>query len=363
MAVSMEAGFEGAATRARSADIVESKPKKILAHAARLSGRGNFELSREQRRLMKGVGRLTVQEYVRYGLYNLHKYAAEDQARFLGREVGEMIRDVSCDVTWTASVEDTWLFRRILRGSGIAVPRTIAVAGPTDRAWPGVRHLDSADALRAFFLDEVEVAVTITANTGRDVRHAEGADKDGLYLRETGMLRYEDMLREGPWLIDPVIRPHPFFDQYTFERSIVQLTVVQTRAGTAVPYAVLVLPEEGEVPEVLCALEAQTGRILTARSFDGIGFDDHQSHPGTGADFAAQVVPHWDEVLEMAASASAVFAPLRMQTMEVLVSRQGPVLMHVRPGPDVEMVQAATGEGFLTDGIRTAVGSYGLTLR
>ena len=63
----------------------KAKPKGLdyLRHAAKVSRRRPHELVREFARLHLGRGKLTLPEYVQYGVYDVGRLSPEDQERFV----------------------------------------------------------------------------------------------------------------------------------------------------------------------------------------------------------------------------------------------------------------------------------------
>nr|MCU0912367.1 hypothetical protein [Paracoccaceae bacterium] len=96
------------------------RPSELLTFAARRSGRGVVDIAREAWRLRRGPGRLRLNEYVQFGLYDSVRFSADEKARFLSNLEHWTITQRCCDMTWQATTEDKWLANHILaRESGV----------------------------------------------------------------------------------------------------------------------------------------------------------------------------------------------------------------------------------------------------
>ena len=100
-------------------DWAKSKPgnSQYLINAAKKSGRSPIDLTREFIRLHFGRGKLTLPEYVQYGVYDTDRHSAEDQARFITNNLHWPITHSCCDMTCQGSTEDKWLCSQILSRS------------------------------------------------------------------------------------------------------------------------------------------------------------------------------------------------------------------------------------------------------
>ncbi|MEY4981973.1 MAG: hypothetical protein RIR62_239, partial [Pseudomonadota bacterium] len=58
-------------------------------------------------------------------------------------------------------------------------------------------------------------------------------------------------------------------------------------------------------------------------------------------------VPFWQEAMTLAAKSVALFAPVRLQSVDVAITATGPTIIEVNTGGSFNMIQRATGRGFL----------------
>lgn len=352
-------------------------PAELLAFAARRSGRGVFDLAREAWALRRGPGKLRLAEYVQFGLYDHGRHPAEERERFLSNQLHWPITYRCCDMTWQAATEDKWLASRILEGSGVAVPETLAVIDRSLRAYPRTRKLDTPDALRDYLTGGAPFPIFGKVNrgiVGAGVFQMLGADATGVDLAGEGRMDYaafwDGFLGQTPYLLQPVVRNHPFFDAYVEAVATVRAVVLVTPETVEIPVAVVKLPARGNIADsfwrkgnLACGLDVETGRIVTAKTKTPLETIDHETHPETGAPLIGAVLPHWSEVLALARACAAVFAPLRYQSMDIAITAAGPVLIEINTGGGFDLPQLATGRGMLTPQIRSFFEACGWKFR
>jgi hypothetical protein len=350
-----------AARAGASSSLLES-----MRHAQRRSGRRPMELMGEFMRLNCGPGRLTWAEYVQYGVYDLGRYSPDEQARFITNTLHWPITRACCDMTWQATTEDKWLSGRILAGSAIETPATLAVIDRSDRSYPGTRKISTAAQLRAFMTSPGVLPLFGKENRGIcsfGAFLAVEADQDGVMLAGQGRLSWDafmdDFLGATPYLLQELQTNHPFFDRYASALATVRVCILVDDDTVRTPFAVLKLPSPANIADsfwrpgnLACGLDVVSGEVRTVRSRDPFGTTDHQSHPVTGATLLGEVVPMWDQVLDLARRCAPIFQPLRYQSMDIAVTGNGPVLIEINTGGGFDLPQLATGAGFLTDEVR-----------
>lgn len=353
----------------------KSKPTIVdyLRHARRKSGRRPLDIVRDFARLTRGCGRLTWPEYVQYGVYDRERHSPADQARFITNTLHWPITGVCCDMTWQATTEDKWLCSHILARSTIRVPETLAVIDRTERSYPDTTRIATAEQLRDFMTSPDVLPLFGKENRGICSFGAFlvlEADENAMFLKGEGWLRYDTCMDQfigaTPYLLQRLETNHGFFDRYTDSLATVRAYVLLGKDGSRIPFAILKLPSRDNVADsfwrpgnLACNLDLQSGKILTARSKDAFGTTDHSVHPGTGAPLLGETVPMWDRVLDLAYRCASIFHPVRYQSMDIAVIRDGPVLIEVNTGGGFDLPQLASGEGFLTDEVRDFFRSCG----
>lgn len=351
----------------RDKSVYERKKPPIgayLQHAARKSGRSPIALSLEWTKLHRGRGRLTLPEYVQYGVYG-SEYSPEDQGRFITNTLHWPITHLCCDMTWQGTTEDKWLCAHILGRSKVPVPQTLAVIDKTDRVYLNTRKISTPDELRDFALAQNGAPFFGKENRGIasfGAFLALEAERDRLHLKGEGWVDYASCMNEligaTPYLLQTLQRNHSFFDQYTDNLATVRLCILVTDAGVKIPFSVLKVPSRENVADsfwragnLACDVDPQTGKIRKARARDPLGTTDCTDHPQSGAPLVGQTVPFWDKVVGLAHACTPIFAPVRYQSMDIAVTPEGPVLIEINTGGGFDLPQLASGRGFLTEDV------------
>ena len=351
---------------------------EYLRHASRKSGRRPLALVSEHLKLLRGPGRMTLPEYVQYGIYDPEMDDAE-RRRFITNTLHWPITHQCCDMTWSATTEDTWLCARLLEGSGIPMPRTLAIIDRSARSYPGTRTIGTPAELRDFALAHVGSGAHVFGKENRGISGfgtflVREADNDRLHLEGEGWYSYEDCLAglvgDTVYILQPVERNHAFFSRYTDRLATVRVCLLLTRSGPKIPFTVLKVPGKGNTSDhawrkgnLACDVDPRTGVILRASTKDPFGTTEHTGHPDTGARLLGETVPRWDEVLDLARYCSQVFAPVRYQSMDVAITPDGPKLIEINTGGGFDLPQLASGRGFLTDEVRAFFRECGVKLR
>lgn len=334
-----------------------------LRYAQVKSGRGPMEMVREYFRLHRGRGKLTLQEYVQWGVFDTARYSADDQSQFLTNTLHWPITHACCDMTWQATTEDKWLCSHILARSDIRVPETLAVIDKTDRIYPGTHKISTAAQFRDFAMARDGAPFFGKENRGIcsfGVFLVQDPDAHSAGLKGHDPLPYDTFMDQfvgdTPYLLQRVETNHEFFAPYTDNLATVRVCILLDKSGVKIPFAVLKLPARNNLADsfwrpgnLACDLNTVSGEILGARSKDALGIMDHVTHPETGAQLIGAVVPLWDQVLELAHRCAPVFSPVRYQSMDIAITQDGPVLIEINTGGGFDLPQLASGRGFLTD--------------
>lgn len=337
-----------------------------LRHAQRKSGRRPMALMREYRRLHRGIGKLTLAEYVQYGVFDARRYDPEAQSKFLTNTLHWPITRVCCDMTWQATTEDKWLCSHILARSDIRVPETLAIIDKTDRSYPGTLKISTAAQLRDFLTSRQGVPFFGKENRGIcsfGAFLAQDFDQSAIRLKGHGPLTLDGFIDQfvgaTPYLLQRLETNHAFFERYTESLATVRVCILVERTGIKIPFAVLKLPARQNVADsfwrpgnLACSLDPQSGKILGARTKDALGTTDHSAHPETNAPLVGETVPLWDQVLDLAQRCAPIFSPVRYQSMDIAITQDGPVLIEINTGGGFDLPQLASGQGFLTDDVR-----------
>lgn len=332
-----------------------------LDFAASTSGRPLAEIAAEWQGLSTGPGRLTAEEYVKFGLNDSGRYTDAAKRAFLSDRLHWPIVWASCDPDWKGATEDKWLAARILDMAGVATPRIIAVTHGGQRHYPGTPVLRSEQEFRAFLAQRQGkpfFAKPLKGFASRGVFLCESWSAGAMRLTGHGERPIADMWREHfgsmDYVFQPVQRNHGFFVGICENLATVRIGAVVYDNGVRLAFTFLKMPGTGNLEDrfhrvgnMACALDPETGEILSIRSRGERIAMTHAAHPETGRPLIGLRLPYWPELLASVGVAARLFAPLRYQTMDIAITEKGPVVIEVNIGGGFAGPQMALGRGML----------------
>ncbi|MDE0421105.1 MAG: hypothetical protein OXK76_09525 [Gammaproteobacteria bacterium] len=323
-----------------------------------------MSIAREYIRLARGRGRITLPEYVQYGVYD-PSLSGDDKSRFISEALHWPIVRRCNDITWEAATEDKWLCAQILGYAGVRVPAMLAVIDTSDRAFPATRTVGTARELRDLFMSHCgeDTAVFCKPNGGVASFGAfivDAAEPEGLHVVGEGFMGYDVCLAEFVggecYVVQRILDNHPFLGRYSDRLATVRIYMLRTEGDVRFPFAALKVAAPGQIADnywrpggLACDVDPQTGVIRTARTKDTFGTTAHDVHPETGAALVGEVLPMWDRIVGLARECSSIFGPVRYASMDVAVLADGPAVVEVNTGGAFNIPQLATGRGFLID--------------
>lgn len=344
----------------------ERKPPltRYLQHAVANSGRSPFSIAREYIRLARGRGRLTLQEYVQYGVYD-PSLNDDERSRFLSERLHWPIVRRCNAIDWQAATEDKWLCAQLLERAGLPQPPILAMIDTTERAFPGTRTVRSEREFGEFVRDCCRDGTALfckpihgLASYGAFV--VDGTESDRLHVDGEGWIAHDTCFGEfiggHCYVVQPVQRNHASLARYTERLATVRVYLLRTDSGVKLPFAALKMAAPGHVADnywrpgnLACDVDPATGAIKSARTKDAFGTTGHHTHPDTGADLVGERIPGWDDLVALAHECSSIFTPVRYHSMDIAILADGPSIIEVNTGGAFNIPQLAGGRGFLTD--------------
>ncbi len=97
------------------------------------------------------------------------------------------------------------------------------------------------------------------------------------------------------------------------------------------------------------AIELPTGRIAGVVRGTGSTLQRDEVHPDTGRVAVGFEVPHWSQLCALACEAAVLIPGIRTQSWDIGLTDQGPILLEVNFGGDLNLAQLAEGRGVLDD--------------
>lgn len=344
----------------------------LLRAAQARSGRSPLSMVSEHWRLQRRPGRLTLQEYFTYNLYDDSRYDAAAKERFLSERIHWPITDLCSDITWRATTEDKWLSYRLLGQFGIATPETVAVIDRSQRAFAADRRIADATALRAF-LGSARFPIFAKPNLSLGSFGAfviEGYEDGRLRLDggrvATAEAVLDEMVGGTCYLLQTALRNHATIASYASAVATVRTMNLVLTDRVATPFTLMKIPVGANIADnfwragnLLANLDPQSGTILRVVHGKGPAMEELQQHPVTGQPLVGTTLPHWQELRRVNEACARLFAPVGYQSLDIALTDAGPVVVEINSGGSFLLPQLASGQGFLTDEIRCFFESRG----
>lgn len=347
--------------------------------AAIRSGKTTFSLIADLLRLGRGPGKLSVQEYFSYGLYDDRRFSPEAKRAFVGMKRQTRLINACCDLIWHGAAHDKILFYTILQGAGVPVLPTLAIYHPL-RSFGTARALRDVDELKAFlraapcpFFGKPSTGMwstgiaSITAYD-RDIDQLTTAD--GNKIDVAAFADAVEPYRRDGYLFQSLVHPHAAIQAVCGDRlATVRMIVLLTEAGPKLYRAVWKIPSGTNIADnfwrsgnMLGDVDIETGRIERVVRGTGPDREELANHPDSGAALVGFMLPDWADAKALCLSASRIFPGLRMQAWDVALTSEGPLLMELNVGGDFNLPQLARGAGLLDDEFRGFLAACGVKL-
>lgn len=338
---------------------------ELLVHANRRSGKSVGKIARDFWRLAKGNGKISLQEYVTWQLYD-DRFSTEDKDRFISNRLHWPITYECCDKTWDAATEDKFLADTILRTGGVPVPETVAVIDKSLRYYGNTENLSNADKLRSVLTQSGTLPLFGKALRGIcsfGAFHIVAADQTHIYLKHQDRVTYDAFLNtligDTPYLLQRIVNNHPSIDDMCSATATVRMVSMVRRDDVFFPLAVIKIPGGENIADafwrpgnICCNVDPTNGEILNITTSDGPDLIRNDCHPETGRKLIGEFLPDWEKLLEISTLAARLFAPVRYQSLDVALTENGPVVIEINTGGGFDLPQNASGVGMLTDEVR-----------
>lgn len=350
-------------------DLVREEPPFDLAKSLRAvtESCGKTPLSQvsEIAKLSFGTGKLSPEEYFYFHLYDDSKFSFEDKKKFVGKSAQFKIVKSLNPLEWWSIPHDKLVLYGLLSGLTYAVPATQALYHAY-RQFAEIPTLRDPAGFAAFLRDGVGYPffgkpVTGVHSVGVTSITAYDAAGDAL-IQSNGdsvpVERYveslEDFFAEG-YILQDRLEPHPEVRRLCGDHvTTVRLMVLLGDEGPSILHALWKMPAGENIADnywrdgnLLAALDAESGQVL--RVIQGFGIDEKsiEAHPDTGQKLVGVTLPDWDRITGHTLACATSIPGLRLQSWDVAICPQGPVMVEVNTGGDFNLPQIATNSGML----------------
>jgi hypothetical protein len=346
-----------------------------LRRAAEETGRSVEDILQDHARQASAPGGLELWEYLINGLHVPSRHTDAEREDFISTRLHWPIVKRCCDTSLIGVVDDKWLCQKVLSASGLPVPETVAVFDRSCRIYPGTRILRTSADMTSFLASRGGRSFFAKPIRGIGADGAilcESPDGTGVHVRGHGPMTAEaffEALGTTPHLFQEVLVNHPKIHAFAPHLATVRLNVLVYDDMVTMAHAVLKVPGAGNVVDsplrdgnLVCHVADPEGEIRTIVTSTPTGRMDHAAHPETGAPMLGIALPFWNEVRQVAAAGALLFAPLRLQSLDIAITARGPVIVEINAGGSTGMVQRATLRGFLQPNVRHFLKACGVDL-
>ena len=129
-------------------------PMDMLKRATDGAKKHPFSLVADFRKIARGPGKLSFEEYVNFRLYDRELYPDNDsRLRFLSDRRHWPLCHQCSPKGWDATTEDKWIAELLLRETGLRTTNTLAVVGGTARTYGRTPHFVDPVTFKSFMAE------------------------------------------------------------------------------------------------------------------------------------------------------------------------------------------------------------------
>lgn len=265
-----------------------------------------------------------------------------------------------------------------MAGAALLVPRVTAIT-QAGRRLRGALTLDKPDAIAAFLREPANFPLFAKPAAGKYSLNVISADaydpaSDELVLfggaRQPVPTTAQTVAAGAGYVVQPRLRPAPEIEAKFGQRLwSVRLLVFIRPNGPHIHRAVAKIATGDNAADnywrpgnMLGAIDLSSGRIVGVVRGTGAEMTRDEPHPDTGLPMIGFGLAHWTTLCGLAREAATVFPGIRTQSWDIAVTDQGPVLLEVNFGGDLNLAQLAEGKGVLDSDYRAHLRQCGFKI-
>ena len=320
-----------------------------------------------------GPGKLTIDEYFDYRLFDDAALAGADKRQFVGLTVMRALWDqVNFDRSWYGLLHDKLASTTLLAGYGFPViPVEAIYATALTMPKPPCRLLATAEALRGFMHEPANYPMFGKPMDGLQSLGSMSIDSldaatGTLTLVDGSKVALDTFIDDvtthyaGGYLLQKRLSPHAEIRAICGDRlATVRLVTINAKTGPEILRTCWKIPAGANAADnfwragnLLGTLDVDSGRVV--RVIRGAGMDQVslEAHPDTGTQMVGFDMPMWAEAKALVLAGAGIFPSMGMIGWDIAITDAGPVIVEPNETPDHGLPQIADRRGMLDDRFR-----------
>lgn len=353
---------------------------KQAQQAKRKSGKSILAQIYEILQLQKSTGQIGLSEYYDYHLYDEKKYNESSKQEFVGWKSESLINNQFNKSEWAAFSFDKIIFYTFLEGAGVPYPSIQGILSTNGRFLKNVPTFDTAESLAQYLKTDAVYPIFAKPSHGNFGRGSfylsqYDASNDSIVFRDgtkSPLLEFTKGLEtklSGGYIFQNVFPPHPALVEICGSRSsTMRIVVVINKSGPQLLHAVWKIPtgnnvidnfQHGKNGNLVASVRVNDGEIERVIGSGGSGGKDEfievTNHPDTGKPLYPFVIPNWTEIKALCLRAACIIPGYRLLHFDIALAENGPSLLEVNIRGNMDLIQHASGRGFMSQELSTAL--------
>jgi Sugar-transfer associated ATP-grasp len=346
--------------------------------ARRIAGKPVLSQLIEILRLRFSEAEIRPDEYYNYELYNDHLFSFSEKLDFVGGRAQAKLYARLNSRQWSATARDKILFDTLMRGLGVRIPKLYAVYSPTYRMLNDVPCITELNAMTDFIQNKMSYPFF-----AKPIRQAHGVGaiavncfnpgNNTLLIRTGEQIRVHDFVTnlfhvdKSGYLFQECLAPHPAVREICgASLSTIRMIVFLSDDGPHLLHAIWRIPcgsnmtdsfAGGTTGNLFGRIAIKTGRVVEVVQSISPYRSLTEVHPDSGKRVTGVTLPNWEESVRLCLDTATSLPELRLQSWDVAMCPDGPLLIEVNDHGILRFVQYACRAGFRNKEFRRCLAS------
>ena len=327
----------------------------------------------EMAQLAVAPGRLRPSEYFDYGLFDDGRFTMADRRLFVGYKASARIDAKLNSKTSRILSLDKLVFYMALHGLGLPIPKIYAITHPSGRYCGLAKCCSSEEEILELLADQSIYpffSKPIFGSFGRGAHSVLGYDPIN---RQLSLARGDHLpadvfcsemleiivsrrkLLSGN-IIQEALRPHRRIEALCGPNiSGIRVVILMEDGKPRVTDAVWKITtgdnyvdnfSEGKLGNMIGRVDLDSGEVTRVQSGFGLDMRENPRHPDTSKVLVGNILPDWEDLLDICLKATSVAPELRFQHWDIALTDRGPVILELNVRGGLDIVQLAPQSGF-----------------